>query len=79
VVLEKSWNLICWFFEKFYWIMEGCSFDLFCCVSVNACYVLFSLDYLLGIKLYYVNLSACRLVAYWSIFHNVCSCPRKDV
>ena len=26
---------------------------------------------------YFVNLAACRLVVYWSVFQNVCSCPRK--
>ena len=30
-------------------------------------------------KLKSVNLSACRLAVYWSVFQKVCSCPRKAV
>jgi len=69
-----------WFvdFEKF-WLDNGRLLVSFCRVTVNSCNtVVFSLDYLLQITVdYFVNLSACRLAVYWSVFQNVHSCPRK--
>jgi len=44
----------------------------------SSCNVVFSLDYLVQIKVdYFVNLAACWLAVYWSVFENVRSCPRK--
>ena len=38
--------------------------------------IVFSLDYLLQIKVdCCVNLVACRLAVYWSVFQNMPSCP----
>ena len=49
----------------------------FCSVSMNSRNnIVFSLDYLLQIKVdCFVNLVACRLAVYWSVFQNMPSCP----
>ena len=65
--------------ENFDWIMEDYLFEFFCHVAVNSCNtVVFFIDYLLQVEVdYFVNLAACRLAVYWSVFQNVHSCPRN--